>query len=94
MKINDTALILIGYQNDYFAPDGVLHSALECQERIDSVLDTTVRLLEKLGPTDLPIVATPIAFTPTYEELVEPVGILKTIRDVGAEADPENRARS
>ncbi|MGQ9871976.1 cysteine hydrolase family protein [Leptodesmis sp.] len=27
---------------------------------------------------------TPIFFTPNYEELIDPIGILKTIKDVGA----------
>ena len=30
------------------------------------------------------MIATPIFFTPNYQELVEPVGILKTIKEVGA----------
>ena len=30
------------------------------------------------------IIATPIFFTPNYQEFVEPVGILKTIKSVGA----------
>jgi hypothetical protein len=30
------------------------------------------------------IVETPIFFTSSYEEIVEPIGILKTIKEVGA----------
>ncbi len=84
MKTTDTALILIGYQNDYFAQDGILHAVIEETARVTRVLANTVELIEGLFPTPVLIVATPIAFTPDYVELVEPVGILKTIQDVGA----------
>jgi nicotinamidase-related amidase len=43
-----------------------------------------VYLLENLVDTSVSIVATPILFTPDYQELVDPVGILKTIKEVGA----------
>ncbi len=79
-----TALLLIGYQNDYFAADGVLHRVIEGTSRISDVLENTIDLLERLRPTPVTIISTPIVFTPGYSELVEPVGILKTIKDVGA----------
>jgi nicotinamidase-related amidase len=37
-----------------------------------------------LEPTSVLIVETPIFFTSSYEEIVEPIGILKTIKEVGA----------
>ena len=84
MKTTDTALILIGYQNDYFAPNGILHAVIEETARVTKVLENTVNFIERLRPTNMLMVSTPIVFTPAYSELVEPVGILKTIRDVGA----------
>ncbi len=80
----DTALLLVGYQNDYFSPKGVLHHALESPEQVASTLANTLHLVEKLVPTPTLIVTTPIVFTPDYSELKEPVGILKVIRDTGA----------
>ncbi len=84
MDSNKTALILIGYQNDYFAEDGILHAVIEESSRATGVLTNTVDLLTQVSKTDMPIISTPIIFTPEYEELVEPVGILKTIKEVGA----------
>lgn len=82
MKTNQTALILIGFQNDYFASKGILHGVIETDAK--SVLTNTVELVEFLCSTDILIISTPIIFTPNYEELINPVGILKTIKEVGA----------
>lgn len=59
-----TALLLIGYQNDYFAADGVLHRVIEGTSRISDVLENTIDLLERLRPTPVTIISTPIVFTP------------------------------
>src|SRR4029453_842662 len=84
MDSKQTALVLIGYQNDYFAADGVLYQVIEESSRVTGTLANTVDLLERLYPTPLLIVATPIIFTPDYNELVESIGILKTVKELGA----------
>lgn len=84
MQPQSTAVILIGYQNDYFAADGILHNVIEESSRATKVLENTVDLVRCLLQTPVLIIATPIFFTPNYQELVEPVGILKTIKSVGA----------
>lgn len=84
MNPTKTALILIGYQNDYFATDGILYSIIEASTKSNQVLENTVHLLESLTRTPALIVSTPIFFTTDYDELTEPVGILKTIKDVRA----------
>ena len=89
-----TALVLIGYQNDYFAPEGALVGALEDAEWRVKMLDNTVNLIESLSATDALIISTPIVFTQNYQELVEPTGILQTIVDVGAFKDGENGAET
>ncbi|MBE9032123.1 cysteine hydrolase family protein [filamentous cyanobacterium LEGE 11480] len=84
MDPSKTALILIGYQNDYFSPDGVLYSVIEASTKSNQVLENTVHLLSELVKTPTLMVATPIFFTPNYDELTEAVGILKTIKEVRA----------
>jgi len=79
-----TAIILIGYQNDYFEADGALVGALEDATWRTEMLDNTVALLNSLSGTDALLISPPIVFTPEYEELVDPTGILKAIVDVGA----------
>jgi nicotinamidase-related amidase len=77
-----TAIILIGYQSDYFAKDGKLHSVIEASS--DSVLKNTKKLLQTLKDTAVMFIETPIIFTKDYRELIEPSGILKIIKDVQA----------
>lgn len=84
MKAAQTAVILIGYQNDYFASTGLLHGVIEDSARVTGTLENTVDLIDRLRPTPVLMVSTPIAFTGDYGELVEPVGILKTIKELGA----------
>src|SRR3989442_4000205 len=84
MDPKQTAIVLIGYQNDYFAADGVLHRVIEESSRVTGIIANTVDLVEHLHSTPILIVATPIVFTPDYSELVEPVGILKTVKQMGA----------
>jgi len=84
MNADKTALILIGYQNDYFAPDGILHTVIEESAKVTGVLANTMELIERLCNTPVLMVSTPILFTPDYRELTEATGILKTIKEVGA----------
>ena len=83
MYPDTTALILVGYQNDYFAEDGLLHQVVEESSKLNNVVANTVKLLQEL-PKNFSVYATPIHFTPTYEELIDPVGILRNIKDAGA----------
>lgn len=92
------ALILIGFQNDYFSSVGALHSAV--QDSSVKVLANTIETLNRLKETDVTIISTPILFTPDYSELIEPTGILKIIKDknafradtIGGETVPEIRS--
>lgn len=76
------AIILIGYQNDYFAKDGILKSVVEESSKNTNIIENTVNLIKNCK--DFLIITTPILFTEDYSELSEPVGILKTIKNVGA----------
>jgi nicotinamidase-related amidase len=85
MKPEKTLLVLIGFQNDYFAPDGILRGVIDQALSHLDVVANTVALLRRLAATPVVIVDTPIVFTPEYTELAaEPTGILKAIREVRA----------
>ena len=84
MKQDKTAVLLIGYQNDYFAENGILVSALEDSSWMKEMLGNTVRLLDDLKDSEALLVSTPIQFTSDYSELFEPTGILEIIKNVGA----------
>jgi len=82
MKAETTAVILIGYQNDYFAKDGVLRPIIESDA--DQILQNTLNTLNALQDTKVLMVTTPILFTDDYRELVDPVGILAAVKESGA----------
>ena len=82
--LGKTAVILIGYQNDYFASDGLLESALEDSAGRSKMLAHTQKMLDGLKDSSALVISTPIVFTVDYQELSEPTGILEVIKDVGA----------
>ena len=84
MQPQHTALILIGYQNDYFAQDGILHPVIEEAAQVTGTLAHTIQVLEHLQSSAVLIVTTPIIFTADYSELTDPVGILQVIKERGA----------
>jgi nicotinamidase-related amidase len=84
MKSAETALILVGYQNDYFAKDGILRGVVEEPGRVDTVLANSLALIARLAKTDAQIISTPIVLTPDYRALASPVGILHAIKESGA----------
>lgn len=85
MKLSDkTAILLIGYQNDYFSSDGVLQSVVEESLSTNKVLENTISLIKKAITSNATIIATPIVFTPDYKELQKPIGILQVCQELGA----------
>lgn len=79
-----TALILVGYQNDYFAKDGILRGVVEDPHGVDRVLSTTLDFIRDLAATDATIISTPIILSSDYRAMASPVGILNTMKEVGA----------
>jgi len=84
MDARTTALILVGYQNDYFAQDGILRGVVEEPNRVDSVLADTLAFIDAVEDTPMTIISTPIVLEPDYRALASPVGILNTIKESGA----------
>tara|TARA_R110001606_G_scaffold362194_1_gene515943 strand:- start:6297 stop:6896 length:600 start_codon:yes stop_codon:yes gene_type:complete len=82
--LTNTALVLIGYQNDYFSPQGILHKVIDESSRATGVLENTLSLLRNQGKEFGVVVNTPIHFTEDYSELNEPIGILQVIKEQGA----------
>jgi nicotinamidase-related amidase len=97
MKATETAVVLIGFQNDYFGKDGILRGVIEESAETNQVLKNTLNLLNELSSTDTLLLETPILFTNDYSETKKPVGLLKAIAELkafqvgspGAESLPE-----
>lgn len=84
MDPKTTALILVGYQNDYFAKDGILRGVVQEPDRVDRVLANTLAFIEAVAATPMTLISTPIILEPDYRALASPVGILNTIKESGA----------
>ena len=84
MNTRDTALILIGFQNDYFANDGILKDFIDESAQETQVLANSLSLVERAAKSELMMIQTPILFRDDYSELGNPVGILRAIKEVGA----------
>jgi len=84
MQAEETALILIGYQNDYFANDGVLHRVIAEEIQATQILEHTVTMLDAVKEKPVTIIHTPILFSSDYSELPNPAGLMAQIRDLGA----------
>ena len=80
--MKNKAIILIGLQNDYFSEDGILKEVVEESSKVSNIIENIINLVERLDNTL--IISTPIIFSEDYNELVDPVGILQTIKEVGA----------
>lgn len=81
---SSTAVILVGFQNDNFASNGVLRGAYEDSAGVETVLQRTVAFLRRIVHTNLTIICTPIVLDAGYRALASPIGILSTIRESGA----------
>lgn len=78
-----TALVLVGFQNDFFAHDGALRSVLD-SGGLASALSATVALVEGMAASGATVVTAPIGFSEGYSELKDPVGVLAAIKETGA----------
>jgi nicotinamidase-related amidase len=78
------AVILVGYQNDYFAKNGVLRGVVEEPGRVDEVLENSINLIRQLADTKALIISTPIVLESTYRALSNSSGILDKIKESGA----------
>lgn len=87
MNPKQTAVILVGFQNDYFAKDGILRGVVEEPHRVDEVLANSIAFLKEAARTEMTIISTPINLTPDYRALASPVGILHSIKESGAFKD-------
>ena len=84
MDPKSTALILVGFQNDYFAQDGILRGVVEEPNRVDAVLQNTLNFVSAMQDTPLTIISTPIVLEPDYRAMANSVGILDAMKKNGA----------
>ncbi len=85
MNTKDTALVLIGFQNDSFAQNGALHYHYGGDMVMPRMLAKVLHVIDVLRDTGILIVHAPIVFSPDYKEMPkETVGLLSRIKELGA----------
>ena len=82
MNPQQTALVLIEYQNDFTSEGGTLHQAVKPVMDSTNMLANTIEAVKKARELGVTIVFAPITFTDDYRELTsQPYGILKGVVD-------------
>lgn len=84
MDPKTTAIILVGYQNDYFASNGILCGVVEGANTVDLTLSNTLDLLHVAVEAEMTLISTPIILTSEYRAMAESEGILGAIKSSGA----------
>lgn len=85
MNTNETAVILIEFQNDFTSEGGTFHEAVKDVMKETNMLTNTIALVKEARDKGIPIIQIPISFTENYSELTKsPYGILKGIVDNNA----------
>ena len=90
MDPKTTAIILVGYQNDYFASNGILCGVVEGANRVDQTLSNTLDLLHVAVEAEMTLISTPIILTSDYRAMAESEGILGAINAGGQYMDTIN----
>jgi nicotinamidase-related amidase len=87
MHADSTAVVLVGFQNDYLSPGGVVRAMMDDPYRMDAVLANTLGFLGAVADTDITMIATPMVLGPNGTEAAMPAGIMNDLRALGAFAD-------
>ena len=94
MNPSKTALILVGYQNDYFREDGKVHGVFENPTATDEVLANTLAFVRALNEVGATVISTPIVLAPDYRAMASAVGILNTMKELSAFAEGTEGAQN
>jgi nicotinamidase-related amidase len=84
MNPKNSALILVGYQNDYFASNGILRGVIQEANRVDQTLANSMRAIDSAVSSGMLVISTPIILTSDYRALAESEGVLGAIKSSGA----------
>ena len=85
MNTNETAILLIEFQNDFTTEGGIFHDAVKSVMDETNMLANTVALVKEAREKGIHVIHIPISFADNYTELTStPYGILKGIVDNNA----------
>lgn len=82
---NETAILLIEFQNDFTSKGGIFHDAVQEVMEQTNMLANTNELVKKARNAGIKIIHIPISFADDYNEITNtPYGIIKGIVDNNA----------
>jgi len=85
MNKNETAILLIEFQNDFTSKGGIFHDAVKSVVQETNMIENTISLVKEARSQGVEVIHIPISFTENYNELTRsPYGILKGIVDNNA----------
>jgi nicotinamidase-related amidase len=85
LKPDETAIVLIEYQNDFTSDGGVLHGAVADVMASTGMLSNTAGMVKTARDAGATIIHAPIQFAPGYYEITQhPYGILAGVVDTNA----------
>lgn len=79
-----TAVLLLGLQHAFLAPDGLLYPTIADSARHTGMLSNTLALLRQAKDSSLAILTIPLQFADEAEQHTQPVGMLAIMRAVQA----------
>ncbi|MFX0203899.1 MAG: cysteine hydrolase family protein [Candidatus Hodarchaeota archaeon] len=83
-NVNETAIVLIEFQNDFCKPGFPLYPGVEKQLKEIGTIENTVNLVKKAKDKGVLILGVPIFFEPDYKDLGASVGIKGAVKNTGA----------
>lgn len=84
MKANETAVILIEFQNEFCKPGGKLYDSVRDEIERQGTIENAVRLAEGARDKGCLIVYSPFVFDEDWADAVCPAGILASAQEGGA----------
>lgn len=85
MSAENTAVLLIEYQNDFTTEGGALHEAVKGSMDQTNMMANSAQVVEAARQAGVPIIHIPISFAKGYHEITShPYGILKGVVDSNA----------
>lgn len=82
-KANETAIVLIEFQNDFCKPGYPLYPGVEAVLKGYNVIDNTVELVKNAKDKGVLIIGCPIVFESDYRDLGQEFGIKANVKKLG-----------
>ncbi|MEM2157917.1 MAG: cysteine hydrolase, partial [Sulfolobales archaeon] len=82
-KVNETAIVLIEFQNDFCKQGYPLYSAVETVLKGYNVIENTVELVRSARNKGVLIIGCPIVFESDYKDLGQEFGIKANVKKLG-----------